>query len=187
MALNGSRIMKNGLKSLYAFPINEDGTYGERFKVAGMTEFSLSIEEVENTIYEGNGVYLSEKKKSKATGTFGCYDLSDEVVAKLYGTSVNANGDIIVSQDDNTPYIALGVEFTGKNPNTGLETTGTYILAKVALGQMSESLATQGDSITYNTKSISYTLIPLDNKCIYLKHEGECPETLELELFNKTV
>lgn len=91
---------------------------------------------------------------------------------------------------DQKPFMALIAEFTAVNPATGVEEDGYLIFPKVALGEISDNIATKNENgdETFNTKSLAFTAMALDNenKTYKLKGFGETPSSITADMFNPT-
>ena len=179
--------LENGLRKLKMAPITGEGTYGEIFTVADMTNISCETSEGETKIPAGNAIIYSKKSKGATTGTVGFYATDEDTEAKIFGYKKNTAGNILYGMKDQKPFMALIAEFTAVNPATGVEEDGYLIFPKVSLGEMSQDIATKNENgdETFNAKSLAFTAMALDNanKTYKLKGFGETPATLTAEMF----
>ena len=187
--------LENGLRKLKMAQLNDDGSYGDIFTVADMTQITAETSEGETKLAAGNAVIYSKKSKGSTTGSVGFYSTDEETEAKIFGYKKNAAGNILYGMTDNKlygmkdqkPFMALIAEFTAVNPATGNEENGYLIFPKCALGEISQDISTKDadGNETFNAKSLAFTAMALDNanKTYKLKGFGETPATLTAEMF----
>ena len=182
--------LENGLRKLKMAPITGEGTYGEIFTVADMTNISCETSEGDVKLAAGNAVIYSKKSKGSTTGTVGFYATDEDTEAKIFGYKKNTAGNILYGMKDQKPFMALIAEFTAVNPATGVEEDGYLIFPKVSLGEMSQDIATKNadGNETINAKSLAFTAMALDNanKTYKLKGFGETPSSITATLFDPT-
>ena len=179
--------LENGLRKLKMAQLNDEGSYGDIFTVADMTQITAETSEGETKLAAGNAVIYSKKSKGSTTGTIGFYSTDEETEAKIFGYKKNTAGNILYGMKDQKPFMALIAEFTAVNPATGVEEDGYLIFPKVSLGEMSQDISTKNENgdETFNAKSLAFTAMALDNanKTYKLKGFGETPATLTAEMF----
>lgn len=182
--------LENGLRKLKMAPITGEGTYGEIFTVADMTQITCETSEGETKIPAGNAIIYSKKSKGATTGTVGFYATDEDTEAKIFGYKKNTAGNILYGMRDQKPFMALIAEFTAVNPETGAEENGYLIFPKVSLGEISNDISTKDadGNETINAKSLAFTAMALDNanKTYKLKGFGETPSAITADLFNPT-
>ena len=135
--------LENGLRKLKMAPITGEGTYGEIFTVADMTQISCETAEGDVKLPAGNAIIYSKKSKGATTGTVGFYATDEDTEAKMFGYKKNTSGNILYGVKDQKPFMALIAEFTAVNPATGVEEDGYLIFPKVSLGEMSQDISTK--------------------------------------------
>ena len=182
--------LENGLRKLKMAPITGEGTYGEIFTVADMTQITCETSEGDVKLAAGNAIIYSKKSKGSTTGTVGFYATDEDTEAKIFGYKKNTAGNILYGMKDQKPFMALIAEFTAVNPATGVEEDGYLIFPKVSLGEMSQDISTKNENgdETFNAKSLAFTAMALDNanKTYKLKGFGATPETITADMFNPT-
>ena len=182
--------LENGLRKLKMAPITGEGTYGEIFTVADMTQITCETSEGDVKLAAGNAIIYSKKSKGSTTGTVGFYATDEDTEAKIFGYKKNTKGDILYGMKDQKTFMALIAEFTAVNPATGVEEDGYLIFPKVSLGEMSQDISTKDadGNETFNAKSLAFTAMALDNanKTYKLKGFGETPSTITATLFDPT-
>ena len=179
--------LENGLRKLKMAQLNDEGSYGDIFTVADMTQITAETSEGETKLAAGNAIIYSKKSKGSTTGTVGFYSTDEDTEAKIFGYKKNAAGNILYGMTDNKPFVAIIAEFTAVNPATGNEENGYLIFPKCALGEISQDISTKDadGNETFNAKSLAFTAMALDNanKTYKLKGFGETPATLTAEMF----
>ena len=182
--------LENGLRKLKMAPITGEGTYGEIFTVADMTQITCETSEGDVKLAAGNAIIYSKKSKGSTTGTVGFYATDEDTEAKIFGYKKNTAGNILYGMKDQKPFMALIAEFTAVNPATGVEEDGYLILPKVSLGEMSQDISTKNENgdETFNAKSLAFTAMALDNanKTYKLKGFGDTPSSITATLFDPT-
>ena len=182
--------LENGLRKLKMAPITGEGTYGEIFTVADMTQITCETSEGDVKLAAGNAIIYSKKSKGSTTGTVGFYATDEDTEAKIFGYKKNTAGNILYGMKDQKPFMALIAEFTAVNPETGVEEDGYLIFPKVALGEMSQDISTKNENgdETFNAKSLAFTAMALDNanKTYKLKGFGDTPSSITATLFDPT-
>ena len=182
--------LENGLRKLKMTPITGEGTYGEIFTVADMTQITCETSEGDVKLAAGNAIIYSKKSKGSTTGTVGFYATDEDTEAKIFGYKKNTAGNILYGMKDQKPFMALIAEFTAVNPATGVEEDGYLIFPKVSLGEMSQDISTKNENgdETFNAKSLAFTAMALDNanKTYKLKGFGDTPSSITATLFDPT-
>lgn len=150
-----------GLKDfVYATLTSDDDTgavYSTPVSIPGLTEATISPNVNSVTHYSDDKASYTDSKLSNIEFEMGIDDIPTEDQATLLGNSVDANGILIKSSDDKSPYVAIG--FRSPLSDGGERLTWLY---KGKFSETSDARTTQGDSIEVQTKSISATFIPLD-------------------------
>ena len=182
--------LENGLRKLKMAPITGEGTYGEIFTVADMTQITCETSEGDVKLAAGNAIIYSKKSKGSTTGTVGFYATDEDTEAKIFGYKKNTAGNILYGMKDQKPFMALIAEFTAVNPATGAEEDGYLIFPKVSLGEMAQDISTKNENgdETFNAKSLAFTAMALDNenKTYKLKGFGATPSTITADMFDPT-
>ena len=154
-----------GLDQLYYATITEatsestgthigDETYGTPVKLAKAISAELSVELAEATLYADDGAAEVVKEFKSGTITLGVDDIGSSVAAALTGVTVDTKGVVISAAEDGGKPVAIG--FRAKKANGKYK---YFWLYRVKFGIPSTSLATKGDSITFNTPTIEGTVL----------------------------
>lgn len=147
-----------GLDKLYYAVITEgtngDETYGVPKVLAKAISAELAPQIAEATLYADDGAAENVKEFTSATFTLGVDDLASNVLADLLGVTVDQNGVVVSTSDDVAPYVAVG--FRAKRSNGKYQ---YFWLYRVKFGVPKNTIATKGESITFNTPSIVGTVM----------------------------
>lgn len=147
-----------GLDKLYYAIITEGTggveTYGTPKIMAKAISAELAPQIAEATLYADDGAAENVKEFTSATFTLGVDDLASDVMADLLGVTVDQNGVVVSTPDDAAPYVAVG--FRAKRSNGKYQ---YFWLYRVKFGVPNNTLATKGESITFNTPSIVGTVM----------------------------
>lgn len=147
-----------GLDKLYYAIITEGTggveTYGTPKIMAKAISAELAPQIAEATLYADDGAAENVKEFTSATFTLGVDDLASDVMADLLGVTVDKNGVVVSASDDIAPYVAVG--FRAKRSNGKYQ---YFWLYRVKFGVPNNTLATKGESITFNTPSIVGTVM----------------------------
>lgn len=147
-----------GLAKPYYSVITEgtDGneTYGTPKVLAKAISADIAPNIAEATLYADDGAAENVKEFTSATFTLGVDDLASDVLADLLGVTVDQNGVVVSTPDDVAPYVAVG--FRAKRSNGKYQ---YFWLYRVKFGVPNNTLATKGESLTFNTPSIVGTVM----------------------------
>ncbi len=147
-----------GLDKLYFARITEDEkgneTYGTPELLAGAISAELSVELAEATLYSDDKASEVVKEFKSGKITLGVDDLAPGVTSELTGATIDDNHVIISASEDGGKPVAIG--FRAKKPNGKYR---YFWLYRVKFGIPGASLATKGDSITFQTPKIEGTVL----------------------------
>ncbi|MEX3505470.1 major tail protein [Corynebacterium sp. LK2510] len=147
-----------GLDKLYYATITEDDsgeeTYGTPKQLAKAISAELSVELAEAILYADDGASEIVKEFKSGTLTLGVDDLGADAAAALTGASVDANGVLISTSEDNTTPVAIGFRAARSNGKYQY-----FWLYRVKFALPTTTLATKADSITFSTPTIEGTIL----------------------------
>ena len=129
-------------------------TYGTPKVLAKAISAELAPQIAEATLYADDGAAENVKEFTSAQLTLGVDDLTSDVLADILGVTVDQNGVVVSTPDDVAPYVAVG--FRAKRSDGKYQ---YFWLYRVKFGVPNNTLATKGDSITFNTPSIVGTVM----------------------------
>lgn len=164
-----------GLDKLYYAAITEaengDETYAEPVLLAKAMTAELSIELNEATLYADDGAAEIVKEFKNGTIALGVDDIGVTAAEALTGATMDSNGVLISSSENDGPPVAVG--FRARKAN------GTYRyfwLYRVKFAVPSTNLTTKGDSIEFSTPTIEGTVMRRNK----LDGKGEHPWKAEV-------
>jgi phi13 family phage major tail protein len=148
-----------GLDRLYYAPITEapltgEETYGTPVMLAKAISAELSVELAEATLYADDGAAEIIKEFKGGKLTLGVDDIGRSAAEELTGATADDNGVLISATEDSGSLVAIG--FRAKKANGKYR---YFWLYKVKFAVPSDSLATKGDSITFQTPKIEGTVM----------------------------
>jgi phi13 family phage major tail protein len=148
-----------GLDKLYYAPITEapmtgEETYGTPVMLAKAISAELSVELAEATLWADDGPAEVVKEFKGGKLTLGVDDISLAVAEQLTGAVTDSKGVMVSAGEDIGQPVAIG--FRARKSN-GL--FRYFWLYKVKFAVPSASLATKGDSITFQTPKIEGTVM----------------------------
>lgn len=147
-------------------PVYSDGGLMGKY-----TELSISLNTSDdNILYADNGPDESDKQFSGGSASLTTNDLLAPVMAKVLGLTEEAiSADdmttatpkwLLFDDDQVIPY--LGVAGIIKKQINGITKWWAYILPKVQLSNPGLAATTQGDTITWQTQSLTATIMRSD-------------------------
>ena len=133
---------------------NGEEIYGAVKKLAKSISVDLSVELLEAILYADDGASDAVKEFKKGTLGLGVDDIGNETAADLLGVAIDTNGAVVSTAEDVAPYAAIG--FRAKKPNGKYR---YFWLYRVKFGIPGTTLATKGDSISFQTPKIEGTVM----------------------------
>jgi len=150
--------MTIGLDRLHYAPITEsdtgEETYGTPVILAKAISAELSIELAEATLYADDGPAEIIKEFKGGKLSLGVNDIGRAAAEILTGATADSKGVLISASEDSGQAVAIG--FRAKKGNGKYRYFWIY---KVKFSVPSNSLATKGDSITFQTPKIEGTVL----------------------------
>jgi phage major tail protein, phi13 family len=148
-----------GLDRLYYAPITEapvtgEETYGTPVILAKAISAEISVELAEATLYADDGPSEVIKEFKGGKLALDVDDIGRTAAETLTGATADSKGVLISSSEDSGQLVAVG--FRAKKGNGKYR---YFWLYKVKFAVPSDSLATKGDSITFQTPKIEGTVM----------------------------
>ena len=147
-----------GLDSLFYAPItigaNDEETYGTPARLAKAMQADITINRNEATLYADDGTAEKVDEFKDGTISLGIDDIGAETAVALLGVTVDSNGVIVSTTEDNGGYHAVGFR--------AMKANGKYRyfwLYKVKFAVPSQNMQTKGDSISFSTPTIEGTIL----------------------------
>ena len=147
-----------GLDKLYYATITEAlttgyETYGSPVMLAKAISAELSIELAEATLWADDGAAEIIKEFKNGKLALGVDDIGHKAAEVLTGATTDSKGVLISTSEDGGAPVAIG--FRAKKSNGKYR---YFWLYRVKFGVPSDTLATKGDSITFQTPKIEGTV-----------------------------
>lgn len=155
--------VKNGLKKCYVSVISTDGSYGVPKELGDLIEISITASENSTSLYAGNGVIMVDSALGEIDTTISIPALSEENEALLFGHKVATGGGIIKSSNDVKPYVALLVEQTSKNSESGAGVDEYLTLYKGQFNLSEKKGKTKEGGVEFQTTSLSAKFMPVES------------------------
>lgn len=156
-----------GLKDIFVSEIDKtDGTFGTPERVAKAIEANVTPNVSNVILYADDGAAESASSEGETVIELNIDALTNKMYAKLLGKTVNSDGVIEDSSGDQPIDVALGFR--------SLKSNGKYRFFWFYKGKFQlpeESYRTKGESIEYNTPTITGTFVHSD-KVLNTKGEG---------------
>jgi len=148
-----------GLDRLYYAPITEapvtgEETYGTPIMLAKAISADISVELAEAVLYADDGAAEIIKEFKNGKLSLGVDDIGRTAAGELTGAVTDDNGVLVYSGEDSGKPVAVG--FRAKKSNGKYR---YFWLYKVKFAVPSDTLATKGDSITFQTPKIEGTVM----------------------------
>jgi len=148
-----------GLDRLYYAPITEspttgDETYGTPVVLAKAISAELSVELAEAILYADDGPSEVIKEFKGGKLALGVDNIGKAAAETLTGATADSKGVLVSTSEDSGQLVAIG--FRAKKGNGKYR---YFWLYKVKFSVPSDSLATKGDSITFQTPKIEGTVM----------------------------
>ena len=134
--------------------INGEETYGVPIQMAKAINADITIELAEANLFADDGLAYVIKDFKSGTLVLGVDDLSVAVVQALTGAEVDDNGVLISASENVGQPVAVG--FRAAKPNGIYRYFWMY---RVQFGFPAANLQTKGDTITFQTPSITGTIL----------------------------
>lgn len=151
-----------GLKDLFAFPIESDKdgvvTYGEAFRVAKAIEATITPQSSEASLYADDAQVEYYAGITGYDLSFNVDDLTPQTKGKLLGYEADENGVIFETNELNPKDHAIA--FRAKRSDGKYEYRVVY---KARFAPTEDRYATQGESVEFQTPTITGKAMPLSN------------------------
>lgn len=157
-----------GFRDLHFAPLltdNKEGaTYSTPIEIGKAISGTISPQIENATLYANDGVAETNSSLSVVEVELEIDKLTPEIISALFGYTKNEDGAIEYTNEINAPYGAL----LFKSPTS----TGGEVYVQLTKGKFTipeDSFATKGESIEYQTKTITGTFVAreFDNRWRY--------------------
>lgn len=136
----------------------ETGDYSDGMVLGKAIKESFSVSNNDVKLYGDDAIVASDQSFKEGTSTLDTTGIEDEQVAKILGHEIDSTtGEVIAKSNDTAPYCGHG--FYAKNYNNDYR---AIFFPKVKFSEPNIENETKGDSTSYKSPSISYTV--MENK-----------------------
>lgn len=147
---------KIGLK----YPVYKSTTKSGVIAKAIQADISITVNDVK--LYADDAIAESDKSFQEGTITLGIDDLSNEIQVEFLGHEVNEQtGEITAKGADDSPYVGIG--FYGVKKVNGTRKYRAIWLTKVQFAEPEDTNATKGESVEFNTPTLTGTIFLDEN------------------------
>lgn len=165
-----------GLDKLHAAILTEqeDGTisYGEPKALKGITEASLTPSTDSASVYADDTVHEILTVISQIDVSLSLVDLTPDEQAFLLGKTIDENGVLLETANDEAPYVAL--MFRSRKAN------GEYRYITLHKGRFTpgeEAFNTKGEGTDYQTRSITGSFVKRNDGVMSAKADSDNPKS----------
>ena len=139
-----------GLRNMHVAIINDDGTYETPKKLAPAISAEVTPNFETTTLYGDDRAVEIEEALGSIDISIGITDLSTDDYAFLLGKTINEDGVVEDSTDDEAPYVAIGWELP---KSKGSKRMYWYYKGKFTIPGNANT--TKGESVEFQTPSIT--------------------------------
>jgi phi13 family phage major tail protein len=162
---------------LYYAPITESPTtgeesYGTPVMLAKAISADLSVELAEATLWADDSAAEIIKEFKGGKLTLGVDDIGKTAAEVLTGATIDSKGVLVSSAEDSGKPVAIG--FRAKKANGKYR---YFWLYKIKFGIPGDSLATKGDSISFQTPKIEGSVMRRNKPDGNGRHPWKCEVT----------
>lgn len=171
-------------------------TYTEGGVMGKATEVDIAINtSQDNNLYADNGIAETDRAFTDGTLTLGTDDLSQEVSKAILGAIEKPLGEIdgvtdttvkeLIFDDDITnPYLGVGLII--KKQKNNVISWRAVVLTKVMFSVPNDAATTQGESIEWQTPSLTATILRDDTEKHMWKREATFTTEAQAEAYIKS-
>lgn len=153
-----------GLKNIYVAKILTESATATTYEAPRKISKAMTVNITPNvnsaTLYGDDQAQETIEELADITVEMGINDLTMEDYAFLLGKTVDANGGVTDSINDEAPYVALGYEVPLSKPKGAKRMTWLY---KGKFGIPTEENQTKQGSPSFQTPTISSTFLPRED------------------------
>jgi phi13 family phage major tail protein len=122
--------------------------------------FSTSPEGEESEFYADNTKYFTHTSNNGYTGELEMANIPDDVLADMLGMTIDRNGMLVESADDEPKEFALMGQIQGDKKNR------RFVYYRCKASRPGQESSTTEASVTPTTDTISLTILPLESSKI---------------------
>lgn len=170
-------------------------SYSDGGVMGKATEVDITINtSQDNNLYADNGIAETDRAFTDGTLTLGTDDLSQEVSKAILGAVEKELGEIdgvtdttvkelIFDDDISNPYLGVGLII--KKQKNNVTSWRAVVLTKVMFSVPNDAATTQGESIEWQTPSLTATILRDDTEKHMWKREATFTTEAQAEAYIK--
>ena len=135
----------------------ENPSWGAPIPIKGAVSFSTSPEGEESEFYADNTKYFIHTTNNGYTGELEMALVPDDVLAEMLGMTIDSNGMLVESADDEPKEFALMGQIQGDAKNR------RFVYYRCKASRPGQESSTTEASVTPTTDTISLTILPLES------------------------
>jgi len=128
--------------------------------IKGAVSFSTSPEGEESEFYADNTKYFTHTTNNGYTGELEVANIPDDILAGMLGMTIDNNGMLVESADDEPKEFALMGQVQGDQKNR------RFVYYRCKASRPGQESSTTEASVTPNTDTVSLTILPLESNKI---------------------
>lgn len=158
--------VKYGLEQVHIAFFSDESTpenpsWDSPIPIKGAVSFSTSPEGEESEFYADNTKYFTHTTNNGYTGELEMANIPDDVLAEMLGMTIDSNGMLVESADDEPKEFALMGQIQGDKRNR------RFVYYRCKASRPGQESSTTEASVTPTTDTLSLTILPLEsNKLI---------------------
>ena len=158
--------VKYGLEQVHIAFFSEQSTaetpaWKGPIPIKGAVSFSTSPEGEESEFYADNTKYFTHTTNNGYTGELEVANIPDDILAEMLGMTIDSNGMLVESADDEPKEFALMGQIQGDQKNR------RFVYYRCKASRPGQESSTTEASVTPTTDTLSLTILPLEsNKLI---------------------
>jgi phi13 family phage major tail protein len=157
--------VKYGLEQVHIAFFSEQSTpetpaWEDPIPIKGAVSFSTSPEGEESEFYADNTKYFTHTSNNGYTGELEMANIPDDVLAEMLGMTIDRNGMLVESADDEPKEFALMGQIQGDKKNR------RFVYYRCKASRPGQESSTSEASVTPTTDTLSLTILPLESNKI---------------------
>ena len=138
----------------------ENPSWDDPIAIKGAVSFSTSPEGEESEFYADNTKYFTHTTNNGYTGELEVANIPDNILAEMLGMTIDSNGMLVESADDEPKEFALMGQVQGDQKNR------RFVYYRCKASRPGQESSTTEASVTPNTDTVSLTILPLESNKI---------------------
>lgn len=125
-------------------------------KIPGAVRFAPEPQGEETTFYADNGPYFSYTSNNGYTAELEMANLPDDILAKMLGWEIDANGMLVETTDGEPKEFALLGQILGDKKNR------RFVYYRCKASRPTAEHNTRGESVEPTTQTLNITILPIE-------------------------